>query len=268
MHASPLQLTLPPRWVDLVDEVHEDLNRAREGMKGLQALYAQRLRVTFAGNEEEKEREVENATRQITMILKNAENKIKKIALADNPESLTNEERVLRVNVMRNLGTDLSTLLKNFRQMQKDYIMQRKGQAQVGTDFFQTPATGAAGAGSGEAAFEQALETGFSPEQMEQLDELAQRADQREKEIIQLAQAVNELTSLFSELSFLVVEQGTILDRIDFNIASALTHTVEGRKHLEVAEDYSKRNLTLKCIIVLFLIMVIEIVILVVKHSK
>jgi syntaxin 16 len=34
--------------------------------------------------------------------------------------------------------------------------------------------------------------------------------------------AINELAVLFKELSILVIDQGTVLDRIDFNASEAL----------------------------------------------
>ena len=45
---------------------------------------------------------------------------------------------------------------------------------------------------------------------------------------------MNDLATIFKDLSVLVVEQGTILDRIDYNVQEAKENVIEGNKHLEV----------------------------------
>lgn len=57
-------------------------------------------------------------------------------------------------------------------------------------------------------------------------------ASDREKEIIQIAQSINDLSSIFNELSVLVIEQGTILDRIDYNVESTLTYVAHVHAHM------------------------------------
>ena len=43
----------------------------------------------------------------------------------------------------------------------------------------------------------------------------------RGAEVQNLAKSISDLAVLFKDLSMLVVEQGSVLDRIDFNIAEA-----------------------------------------------
>jgi hypothetical protein len=40
----------------------------------------------------------------------------------------------------------------------------------------------------------------------------------RDKEIQQIARSIEELSQIFKELAILVIDQGTILDRIDYNM--------------------------------------------------
>jgi syntaxin 16 len=65
-----------------------------------------------------------------------------------------------------------------------------------------------------------------------------------------------------------VIEQGTVLDRIDYNIEQTRNSVGKGKVELEEAEKISRRALTCKCIIVLVLLVVILIAILVYKKSS
>ena len=42
------------------------------------------------------------------------------------------------------------------------------------------------------------------------------------------AESINELAEIFKELTVLIVDQGTILDRIDYNLEVALERTKDG----------------------------------------
>ena len=88
---------------------------------------------------------------------------------------------------------------------------------------------------------EDALDRGFSAEQEQALEHMNERASEREKEIIKVAQSINELAQLFKELNVLVLEQGTILDRIDYNIEQTVTKVKQGVTELEKADEYSKK---------------------------
>ena len=56
----------------------------------------------------------------------------------------------------------------------------------------------------------------------EEENEMSYRSQKtKSKEITRLVNTINDLAVLFKDLSVLVVEQGTILDRIDYNIEQA-----------------------------------------------
>ena len=61
--------------------------------------------------------------------------------------------------------------------------------------------------------------------------------------------------------------QGTILDRIDYNIEQTGTRVEEGLKHLQKAEKYQKKNRKMLVILVLFVIVIILVIILIAVKS-
>lgn len=64
----------------------------------------------------------------------------------------------------------------------------------------------------------------------------------RNQEIMDIVKSTEELAALFKELSVLVIEQGTVLDRIDYNIEDALVHSKKGKKHLVAAKKASESS--------------------------
>lgn len=55
---------------------------------------------------------------------------------------------------------------------------------------------------------------------------------QREKEISELAKGIIELADIFKELQTMVIDQGTMLDRIDYNIENMVSHVKGAEKEL------------------------------------
>jgi len=258
---------MPPEWVDITDSIHADTNKVKESIRTLQKLHAARLKVSF-GDEviAEQEREIEILTQEITRLLKKCENNVKKIAVVGNTGKLSQQERSVRLNVMRSLATELQTHSKTFRTAQKDFLKQLREQESSGSSFsFGGEDTDSKAV----LADEDAMDRGFSHEQEQALEEMNERASEREKEIIKVAQSINELAQLFKELNVLVIEQGTILDRIDYNIEQTSVKVKQGVQELEKADEYSKKMYTLKCILCLLLLIIILIVVLVAtKVSK
>ena len=103
--------------------------------------------------------------------------------------------------------------------------------------------------------------------QQQRLDLIEVESQDRMKEIIKVAQSINELASLFRELNVLVIEQGTILDRIDYNVEQTVERVKHGVVDLDAAEKISKKAVTAKCILALLVVAAILIVALIIKWS-
>lgn len=65
----------------------------------------------------------------------------------------------------------------------------------------------------------------------------------------------------------MVIDQGTILDRIDFNMEAAVAHAEGGVKELDKAEEHQKNALPFRCIVLLVFLIAVMLVVLIVKHA-
>lgn len=57
---------------------------------------------------------------------------------------------------------------------------------------------------------------------------------QREREINDIAKGIIELSDIFKDLQTMVIDQGTMLDRIDFNVERMTTEVKGAEKELKV----------------------------------
>ena len=80
----------------------------------------------------------------------------------------------------------------------------------------------------------------------------------RDNEIDNLLNSVNDLAEIFKDMQNLVMEQGSILDRIDYNIDIASTNISSGKKSIQKADKYHKNNCFRNVIIILIICIFIE----------
>ncbi|CUM49851.1 uncharacterized protein AC631_02648 [Debaryomyces fabryi] len=91
----------------------------------------------------------------------------------------------------------------------------------------------------------------------------------REREISKLAMGILEISTIFKEMESMVIDQGSILDRIDYNIANTAQDLKSSEKELVKAQGYQKRTTKCKLIFLLSLIVfALFIIVLVKPHGK
>lgn len=92
---------------------------------------------------------------------------------------------------------------------------------------------------------------------------------QREREISKLALGILEISTIFKEMETLVVDQGSMLDRIDYNLTRTVEDLRTSDKELIKAQGYQKRTTKCKIIFLLILIVLVMFILVVVKpHGK
>ena len=89
----------------------------------------------------------------------------------------------------------------------------------------------------------------------------------RDNELDNLLSSVNDLAEIFKDMQSLVMEQGSILDRIDYNIDIAASNVSSGKKSIEKADKYHKNNCFRNVIIILIVCIFIEGLLLIFKFT-
>ena len=80
----------------------------------------------------------------------------------------------------------------------------------------------------------------------------------REVEIDKISKKMNTLQELFKDLNIIVIEQGTILDRIDYNIEIACDNVKKGKKKIVQANGNNTGTCYRNAILVLLVIIFVE----------
>ncbi|XP_034219943.1 syntaxin-41-like isoform X2 [Prunus dulcis] len=246
-----LTVGLPPAWVDLSEEIAVNVQRARVKMAELNKAHAKALMPSF-GDGKEDQRLIEGLTQEITSLIRKSEKRLQRLSAAG-----PSEDSNVRKNVQRSLATDLQNLSMELRKKQSTYLKRLRQQAegQDGDDL------------------EMNLNENRSRMDGDDLDDMMAKLKkseaftaEREREIQQVVESVNELAQIMKDLSVLVIDQGTIVDRIDYNIQNVASTVEDGLKQLQKAEKTQKQGGMVMCATVLVIMCFIMLVLLILKE--
>lgn len=249
-------MNLPPGWVDISDQVSADMQQARAKMAELAKAHGRALMPSFDETSKE-ERTIELLSQQITKLLKKCEQRLQQLSRPTGPSE---QDANIRKNVQRSLATDLQTLSMDFRKQQKGYLnrLQRQQEGQAVDD-------GIGLRKQPRASEDDDFSQSFTTQHLAQLRQNEALSVEREKEIDQIVQSVNDLAQIMKDLSVLVIDQGTIVDRIDYNITNVAASVEQGVKELVKAEETQRRGGMVTCILVLIVLCAAMLIIFVLK---
>lgn len=174
-------------------------------------------------------------------------------------DTLSYSERVIRLNIMKSRALRIQHLTTEFRRAQREYLQNIKTKEDRSSVHFNN-------ASVLDVIQLDRVQQGLTAPQIQELEEIEKNADQRTKDIILIAKSVHELAQLFDELSVLICEQGSLLDRIDYNVEQTVEHLSSAKVHIDKAEGYQKRSRTAMCILVLIIIVIVAGVILILRN--
>ncbi|ORX37535.1 t-SNARE [Kockovaella imperatae] len=252
---------LPPKWVDTRDEIEETLERIPMKINALEKLHAKHALPGFTDRSAE-EREIERQTTDITRDLRRCTKLIGTIRPLKNA---SNVETTTAKNVQRGLAQRIQDLSGQFRKKQRIYMKKLQGHAIKNKDLL--VASGAISLRGSDMIDDLQEDEHASKTQLQSEAQVAMDVDldQRTNEITQIASSISELADLFRDLGNLVVEQGTVLDSVEYNVQQTVTELKGAEEELVVAQRYQANTGRRKCILLLILIIVGLIIILIYK---
>ncbi|KAI1371514.1 t-SNARE [Hypoxylon crocopeplum] len=280
---------LPPRWADINDEVSDLLADVARKSQTLERLHQKHVLPGF--NDEEAKRaeegEIERLTQSITKNFHECHRCIQRIEQmvreSTGSGTMTRAEETMAKNIQISLATRVQEASAGFRKKQSAYLKKLRGMSGLGAvspggERSATPLGGTIGSGSAYAADPSLLESdadrSYSQSALQQTthQKLLHSNDavilQREREIEDIAQGIIELSDLFRDLQNMVIDQGTMLDRIDYNVECMAADVKGADRELVVAAGYQKKTTKRKLILLLILLIVGVIILLVLKPKN
>lgn len=284
--------TLPPKWLDISESVDSILLTIRPRMDTLSRLHEKHLRPGFTDKSSE-EKQIELLVLDITKDFRRCSRLVAGLASytqhlireakrssASSPSDVTVRQIALAQNVQTALATKVQDLSGAFRKQQTLYLKRMKGMEVRDRDIRSSRGISAPSSTSvfkdSELAVREDIELSkqslLTPTNSNALllqEESSSQQDseilQRSKEIDEIAKSIQELATLFTDLQSLVIDQGTLLDRIDYNVELMGTELQGAVKELETATRYQRRSGRRQCILFLCLLIVLLIAIIIVK---
>ncbi|KAK9710752.1 SNARE domain [Popillia japonica] len=208
-------------------------------------------RPTFDENSED-EILIENCTAEISTMF-NSVHRVVQIIKSHSLEG-SSKEKQLTTNVVRALAVSLQDLSVQFRTTQNSFLRQIQSREERSKIYFENPALEddmmfAQGDEDIDSTF---MNSRNNQQELLYLEEENTRiVQQREQEVNAIVKSIVDLNSIFKDLSQMVADQGTILDRIDYNVEQTQTQVYEGFRQLQKADAYQRKNRKMCAILIL-----------------
>lgn len=234
-----------PDWAGQVEEVQYNIITLKEKTKRVAALQSNLVRRPSLDDNTEEERQLTALNNEIRRTLERCQTLMMQIKHC----MCRGREETLRRNVVRALGFSLQEVKNEFlttcsafttsmNNIKKTSSFVHDGGGDYDSDY---------GTFEGGATMKQ--NQAWTQEQLMFLSDNTLQVQDRDRAVHHVLQSTVQLNQLFRDVAHLVSEQGTVLDRIDFNVEHAAIKVEDGAKQLKKAEHHQRKNRNMKCIV-------------------
>eukprot|EP00047_Mylnosiga_fluctuans_P009828 m.13328 g.13328 ORF g.13328 m.13328 type:complete len:298 (+) comp2814_c0_seq1:45-938(+) len=254
-------VTIDPPWTQNVEEARQEMGKIRTKIVALQELHQTALKPTFDMDETKRnEMEVELETKEITTMFHNCQRIIATIKKLGSDSNSQQQERVT-VNIVHALASELQTLSGEFKGVQARFLKRMRAQEtspgpddDPDEDYYKKA--------------EEREEKAFTGAQEQAIQDNTRLIQERDEEIEKIVNSITELARIFQDLSSLIIDQGSMLDRIDYNLEVAAYHVSRGKEELVEGEKLQKKAAKKMVIVALVLLVILFIFLMIFTHRQ
>ncbi|KAL0811646.1 hypothetical protein ABMA28_009098 [Loxostege sticticalis] len=284
----------PPPWTDALEEAHYVITRLKTKLSELQARHERQIRRP-ALDDSRDQQHIGRLTTEIARLFAHAHTHLSAIKAQCRHGNKT--EQKLATNVVVALVTTLRDLSESFRNAQSTYLKSLTSREERSNAIFDLPdfeelslndndllpgltnnqtdllfsLPSTSGTQKNFSINDDQTNETFQKQTQKQMllfqEENTRMVAEREQEVNQIVRSIVDLNDIFKDLAHMVHEQGTVLDRIDYNIEQTQVQVHEGYKQLQKAERYQKKNRKMHCILILAVTIIILVILLIIVKS-
>ncbi|KAH3731916.1 t-SNARE family protein [Pelomyxa schiedti] len=233
---SSVVLDIQPEWAGRVTDISQDITQITDKIAELKKLHKAHLMVGLDSVDDNHA--VEILTGEITRMIGQANLKLKSLGKALKRGAGSDSQKAVQ-NAQSALAQHLQEIAHLFRESQQTYLTKLRNRTTKFQDNFSSPEI---------LDFQ---DKGFTEDQQAVVQVAANDAAQRYREITEISKSIVELAEIVKDLAVLIVDQGTLVDRIDYNIEKTYEATEEAVNQIEQASKLQSKTRTKICLILL-----------------
>jgi len=241
----PLEREKPP-WFQIKEEVEEKFDLLRKEINQLAEVMEAPPRILIGF---EMKSDIDQRCTRLTNDFDNCFKLVSDLEQCDKSD----EQHAICKNLHSKYCSKLATMLDEFRKMQTRYIRAVEGPLVQGEeneeDFYMSP-----------QMYEQ-------DQNLETIRYEEESAIMRRNEYQKIHKEINDIKNLSRQIYDLVIEQGTLMDRIDQNLVNAIERISEGNENIQVTIKMGQTNL-IYWVVLLVSVVIFSIVVIVMIRLK
>lgn len=265
-----------PLWMDIRYDVECDFRDVQDSMSALRKAQDSLLKDVMGNQSDRLNAEIDRLSADIPGSVRKVHTKIRRIAQTDGLLQ-GSEEAKIRKAITVELALRTQGIMKEFRACKRQFMERLKTIRKGGEDdpidsMMSTIMTDVAidvsdtkHSFAGDIDDDDTLSPRRRRRMKLQRQTQRRRGDdaehawllERDKDVAKIAKSITDLSDMFQDVSVMIIEQGTILDRIDYNMESVVDTTKKGVLELEKAEEHQKSDRAIKCIAILVCLIIV-----------